>query len=128
MSEEKTTQAERMAIARFARYTAYTAHRMSGKLLALTAKLEELNIIDPNRTSKQERDKKLRKMATDLDKYGGEINEMMKSIPRHPDAENLIRSLLGDLDTLHHPKDTPIDTIADTGGEKKELLDSDTTT
>lgn len=87
------SQAECMAFVKFARYTALTADRLAGALLQMTAKLEDEGILKCGRSSRLERDKKLRLYAMNIQKSDSDINDMMKLIPNHPDAERLIQSL-----------------------------------
>lgn len=87
------SQAERMAFVKFARYTALVADRLAGAMLQMTAKLEDEGILKCGRSSRLERDKKLRLYAMKIHKSDSDISDMMKLIPDHPDAEKLISSL-----------------------------------
>lgn len=87
------SQAECMAFVKFARYTALAADRLAGALLQMTARLEDEGILKCGRSSRLERDKKLRLYAMNIHKSDSDINDMMKLIPNHPDAEKLINSL-----------------------------------
>ena len=117
--DKETSQAERMAIVKFARYTAYTADKMASILMSLATQLEEAGVIKANRPSRAERDRKLRKQSNEAAKLDQEIAKMMRLIPEHPDAENLLRSLLGD---LYRPPEPPISDqpARDDGREKEE--------
>lgn len=123
--EKETSQAERMALVKFARYTAYTADRMATLLLSLSTQLEEAGVIKANRPSRIERDRRLKKQASEAAKMDQDIAKMMKLIPEHPDAENLIKTLLGDLYTNPEPSVRTDDTETSTGaGEKQNALAS----
>ncbi|KAK8878682.1 hypothetical protein M9Y10_005462 [Tritrichomonas musculus] len=87
------SQAECMAYVKFARYTALAADRLAEALLQMTAKLEDEGILKCGRSSRINRDKKLRLYAINIQKTNTEINDMMKLIPSHPDSEKLISSL-----------------------------------
>jgi hypothetical protein len=86
-----------MAFVKWARYTALTADKLAGHILELTAKLEDRGILLPTRPSRFARDKKLRTHGADVAKSDQEIADLVKLIPNHPDAENLVRSLFRDL-------------------------------
>jgi hypothetical protein len=91
------SQAERLAFVKFARYTALTADKLSGALLALSEKLELGGFLDPNRASRISRDQKLKSHMHKVSKSGQAVSDLLKLIPDHPDGESLIRSLFQDL-------------------------------
>ena len=108
-----------MALVKFARYTAYTADRMATLFLSLSTQLEEAGVIKANRPSRIERDRRLKKQASEAAKMDQDIAKMMKLIPEHPDAENLIKTLLGDLYTNPEPSIRTDDTENSTGASEK---------
>lgn len=123
---EGPSQAERLAVVKFARYTALTADKMAGILLGLTTQLEEIGILHPNRQSKAERDRKMNKHACDVAKSDQEVGDMLRLIPNHPDAEELIQALLGDIRGPTRPEDNAArDAPGDRSREKKDLFDMD---
>jgi hypothetical protein len=101
MSEVSTpepSQAECLAFVKFARYTAITADRLAGALLTLSERLEEANLLDPNRPSRLARDEKLRSHEREVANTDHAVADLLKLLPNHPDGESLVESLFQDLD------------------------------
>ena len=97
MSETEPSQAERLAFVKFARSSAVAADKLCATLYALTQKLEEQKLIDPNRPSKRERDNKLRKNARELAASDEQIDKLVKQISeKNSDAEKIVASLFRD--------------------------------
>jgi hypothetical protein len=92
------SQAECLTFVKFARYTALTADRLAGALVSLTERLEDVGVIDPNRTSRLLRDQKLRSHTAKVAKSDQAVTDLLKLLPHHPDGEQLIQSLFQDLD------------------------------
>ena len=95
--KERLSQCECLTAVKFARYTAVTADKLSKMMLNLTTKLEQAGIIDPKRISRAERDAKLKKMSLDVTKSNYEITELIRRIPAHPQANQIIHALLDDI-------------------------------
>ncbi|EAY09118.1 hypothetical protein TVAG_230780 [Trichomonas vaginalis G3] len=93
---EKVSEPERQAFVKFARHTAVATDRLCGALIKLTQSLEEAKIIDPERPSKLERDKKLTKTYKDFDIPAEEVASLMEKLVNNPDAEKIISSLYRD--------------------------------
>jgi hypothetical protein len=91
------SQAERIAFVKFARYTALTADKLSGALIALSEKLESAGISDPNRASRISRDQQLKAHMHKVFKSDQTVNDLLKLMPDHPDGESLVRFLFCDL-------------------------------
>ena len=91
------SQSERLAFVKFARSSAVAADKLCGTIMALTQRLEEQNIIDPNRPTKRERDIKLRKNSRDLAASDEDIDKLVKQISeKNADAEKIVASLFRD--------------------------------
>jgi hypothetical protein len=82
---------------KFARYTALTAGKLSGALVALSEQLESAGILDPNRASRISRDQELKVHMYKVSKCNQAVNGLQKLIPDHPDGESLVLSLFQDL-------------------------------
>lgn len=93
---ELVTEPERQAFVKFARHTAVSADKLCGALIKLTQSLEEAKIIDPERPTKQERDKKLTKSYHDFDVPAEEVASLMSKLVNNPDAEKIVSSLYRD--------------------------------
>lgn len=103
VQENALSQGEYLTTVRFARYTAVTADKLSNMLLNLTTKLEQAGILDSKRSSRLDRDTKLKKMAIDVTKSNCEVSELIRRIPGHPQADEIIHALLADIRLPHPP-------------------------
>ena len=91
------SQSERLAFVKFARCSALAADKLCGTLYALTQRLEEENLIDPNRPSKKVRDNKLRTNAREVAASDEDIEKLVKQISeKNADAEKIVASLFRD--------------------------------
>lgn len=97
MNEEPLTQAECLTAVKFARYTAATADKLLQMAMDLANKLEQAGILDPKRISRVERDEKIRTTHLETDRLDKDITEMIAKIPHHPQADQILQALLGDL-------------------------------
>lgn len=92
-SSANLTQAEMMEFVKLTRYTSLASGRLTESLIKMTSKLEDEGYLKCDRSSRLNRDKKLRSYTVKLQKSDAEISNMMKLIPNHPDGEKLIQSL-----------------------------------
>ena len=124
------TQAEILEFIKFTRCTALATDRLVHSILQMSSKLEEEGILNSGRTSRLDRDKKLRSIKSKLQKSESEIDEMMKLIPNHPDADMMINSLFkgiksfinNNTDGLNNP--TPDNTSTNNEDNQQQKIDS----
>ena len=98
MAQIEPSQSEKLAFLKFARSSAVAADKLCGSVLALSQRLEELNIIDPNRQTKKTRDNQLKKTARELAVSDETIEKLVKEISeKNADAEKIVASLFRDV-------------------------------
>ena len=103
---------ERIAFLKFARNGALAADKLTSALCALTQRLEEENIIDPNRPSKKQRDAKMRTNAKEFAVPNDAIDKLVNEIHHtNPDAEKIVASLFRDASPRKTKKQTKIETV-----------------
>ena len=94
---KEVSEEQRMQFVKTARYNALTYDRLCAEFLALSSKLEEMGYLDAKSASKAKRDKKIREHMRVAEADEEKVKDLLKQIPGHPDAQELIHSLFRDL-------------------------------